>query len=277
MKISLAPQSLPQGHKEESQEEKSLLQIQGLSKHFGGVPALKEVSFGAAAGQVTALIGPNGAGKTTLLNCLSGVLPPDQGAIRFNGHNLAGLPAHRVARLGVARTFQNLRLFPRLSVLDNVLAGLTVQAPDSFWQALLRPPGLRHTERRLKLMALEALDMFGLAGKMDLPAGVLPYGDKKRVELARVFVSRPLLALLDEPVAGLNPEETGEIAGLLRHLKQQGKSMLLVEHDMELVMGVADLVVVLDGGKLIASGPPEEIRVNPLVLEAYLGRISVVA
>jgi branched-chain amino acid transport system ATP-binding protein len=255
----------------------SLLQIQGLNKHFGGVPALAEVSFAAAAGEVTALIGPNGAGKTTLLNCLSGVMQPDGGAIWFDGANLAGLPAHRVARVGIARTFQNLRLFPRLSVLDNVLCGLTVQVHKSLWQALLRPPGLRHQERRLKLLALEALDMFGLTSRMDLPAGVLPYGDKKRVELVRVFVSQPALALLDEPVAGLNPDETGEIAGLIRLLRQQGKSMLLVEHDMELVMGVADKVVVLDGGRLIASGPPQEIRTNPLVLEAYLGRMSVVA
>jgi branched-chain amino acid transport system ATP-binding protein len=258
-------------------EEDALLRIQGVSKHFGGVPALQEVSFGAATGQVTALIGPNGAGKTTLLNCLSGVLPPDEGAIWFNGHDIAGLPAHRVAHLGIARTFQNLRLFPRLSVLENVLAGLTVQAHDSFWQALLRPPGLRHQERRLRLTALEALDLFGLTGKMDLPAGILPYGDKKRVELARVFVSRPALALLDEPVAGLNPEETAVIAELLWQLKRQGKSMLLVEHDMELVMGVADRVVVLDGGRLIAAGSPQEVRVNPLVLEAYLGRMSAIA
>ena len=257
--------------------DNSLLQIQGLSKHFGGVPALQEVSFAAGAGQVTALIGPNGAGKTTLLNCLSGVLTPDQGAIRFNGRDLARLPAHQVARLGIARTFQNLRLFPRLSVLDNVLTGLTVQAQDSLWRALLRPPGLRHQERRLRLTALEALDIFGLTDKMDLPAGVLPYGDKKRVELARVFVSQPVLALLDEPVAGLNPEETEEIAGLLRRLQQQGKSMLLVEHDMELVMGVSDQVVVLDGGRRIAAGAPEEVRRNPLVLEAYLGRMSATA
>jgi branched-chain amino acid transport system ATP-binding protein len=277
MKVSPAPDNHPQEDRGNSHGEKPLLQIRGVSKHFGGVPALAEVSFNAAAGQVTALIGPNGAGKTTLLNCLSGVLQPDRGTIWFNGADLAGLPAHRVAHVGIARTFQNLRLFPRLSVLDNVLCGLSVQAQDSFWKALLRPPGLRHQERRLKLAALEALDMFGLTGKMDLPAGVLPYGDKKRVELARAFVSQPILALLDEPVAGLNPEETAEIAGLIRQLRQQGKSMLLVEHDMDLVMGVADQVVVLDGGRLIASGPPQEVRVNPLVLEAYLGRMSVVA
>jgi branched-chain amino acid transport system ATP-binding protein len=277
MKVSPAPDNHLQEDRGNNHGEKPLLQIQGVSKHFGGVPALAGVSFNAAAGQVTALIGPNGAGKTTLLNCLSGVLQPDRGTIWFNGADLAGLPAHRVARVGIARTFQNLRLFPRLSVLDNVLCGLTVQAQNSFWKALLRPPGLRHQERRLKLAALEALDMFGLTGKMDLPAGVLPYGDKKRVELARAFVSQPVLALLDEPVAGLNPEETAEIAGLIRQLRQQGNSMLLVEHDMDLVMGVADQVVVLDGGRLIASGPPQEVRVNPLVLEAYLGRMSVVA
>jgi branched-chain amino acid transport system ATP-binding protein len=268
---------LPQEGEGKSHEETTLLQISGLSKHFGGLPALLEVSFGAAVGQVTALIGPNGAGKTTLLNCLSGVLPPDQGAIWFNGKNLAGLPPHQVASLGIARTFQNLRLFPSLSVLDNVLCGLTVQAQGSMLQALLRLPGLRHQERRLRLSALEALDTFGLTDKADLPAGVLPYGDKKRVELARAFVSQPVLTLLDEPVAGLNPEETAEIAGLLRLLRQQGKTMLLVEHDMELVMGVADQVVVLDGGKMIASGFPEEVRVNPLVLEAYLGRMSLTA
>ncbi|MFZ2089095.1 MAG: ABC transporter ATP-binding protein, partial [Desulfobaccales bacterium] len=249
MNIPSQTAPFPQPGEGNNQEENFLLRISGLSKNFGGVPALQKVSFHVAPGQLTALIGPNGAGKTTLLNCLSGVLPPDQGVIWFNGTDLAGLPAHQVARLGIARTFQNLRLFPRLSVLDNVLCGLTVQAKDSLWQALLRPPGLRHQERRLKLLALEALDLFGLAGKMDLPAGVLPYGDKKRVELARAFVCQPVLALLDEPVAGLNPEETAEIAGLLRLLRQKGKTMLLVEHDMELVMGVADNVVVLDGGR----------------------------
>lgn len=257
--------------------EKPLLRITRLSKHFGGLPALSEVSFRVAPGQVTALIGPNGAGKTTLINCLTGVLRPDGGEILFDGINIAGLPAHRIARLGVTRTFQNLRLFPRLSVLDNVLCGLTTQAGDSLFQALLRPPGLRHRERRLRLTAMEALDTFGLADKAVLPAAILPYGDKKRLEMARAFVSEPRLTLLDEPVAGLNPEETAQIAGLIRQMRLSGKTMVLVEHDMELVMGVSDHVVVLDGGSRIASGSPEEVRTNPLVLEAYLGRMSATA
>jgi branched-chain amino acid transport system ATP-binding protein len=255
----------------------NLLEISGLSKHFGGLPALSEVGFNAARGQVTALIGPNGAGKTTLINCLTGVIRPDAGAIRFEGADIAGWPAHRVPRLGISRTFQNLRIFPRLSVLDNVLCGLTVQAGASLWEALLRTPGLRHRERRLKLTALEALDAFGLADKAGWPVGVLPYGDKKRVEMARAFVSHPVLTLLDEPVAGLNPEETAAVAAFIRQMRLAGKTMILVEHDMELVMGISDHVVVLDGGRRIAQGTPEAVRHNPLVIEAYLGRMSATA
>ncbi len=261
----------------EKGQAKTLLQVTALSKHFGGLPALAEVSFSAEKGKVTALIGPNGAGKTTLLNCLSGVIRPDGGEILFDGENLAGLAAHRIARLGISRTFQNLRIFPRLSVLDNVLCGLTVQAETSLLEALLRPPALRHRERRLKLTAMEALDTFGLADKAGWPAGALPYGDKKRVEMARAFVSQPVLTLLDEPVAGLNPEETARVAALIRQMRLSGKTMVLVEHDMELVMGVSDEVVVLDGGCRIAAGSPDEVRTNPLVLEAYLGRMSATA
>ncbi len=254
--------------------ERTLLHISGLTKHFGGLPALAGVSFTIAPGKITALIGPNGAGKTTLINCLTGVIPPDMGTILFQEVDIAGLPAHRLARLGITRTFQNVRLFPRLSVLDNVLCGLTVQAGNSFCQALLRTPGLRHRERKLKLMALEALDRFHLTAKADLPAGVLPYGDKKHLEMARAFVSRPVLTLLDEPVAGLNPAETSRIAALIRQLRLAGQTILLVEHDMDLVMSVSDHVVVLDSGRRIAEGSPEAVRRNPLVLEAYLGRTS---
>jgi branched-chain amino acid transport system ATP-binding protein len=256
---------------------KALVQISGLTKYFGGLPALEKVDFRVERGRVTALIGPNGAGKTTLINCLTGVLAPDQGEIRFNGEDITGLTAHRVALLGISRTFQNLRIFPRLSVLDNVLCGLTVQAGSSLFEALLRTPGLRHRERRLRLTALEALDTFGLSDKANWPAEALPYGDKKRVEMARAFVSQPVLTFLDEPVAGLNSEETAQIAALIHQMRMYGKTMVLVEHDMDLVMSVSDHVVVLDGGRRIASGTPEEVQVNPLVLEAYLGRMSVTA
>src|SRR3989339_550029 len=170
--------------------QNQLLQISNLSKNFGGLPALSQVSFGVAASQVTALIGPNGAGKTTLINCLTGVIRPDAGVIRFQGEDIAGLPAHLVARLGISRTFQNLRIFPRLTVLDNVLCGLTVQAGASLWEALFRPPGLRHRERRLKLTAPEAPDAFGPADKANWPVGGLAYGDKKRGEKARAFGSQ---------------------------------------------------------------------------------------
>jgi ABC-type branched-subunit amino acid transport system ATPase component len=256
---------------------RALLEVEGLTKHFGGLPALSEVALAAGRGKVTALIGPNGAGKTTLINCLTGVLAPDRGAIRFDGQELAGLPPHRIARLGIARTFQNLRLFPTLSVLDNVLVGLSGQAGDSLAEAFFRTPGLRHRERRLMLTALEALDGFGLSARADVPAAALSYGDRKRLDLARAVVSAPKLLLLDEPVAGLNPDETERVGAQIRQLRLRGLTLILVEHDMDLVMSVSDRVVVLDGGRRIAEGSPEEVRRNPLVLEAYLGKISATA
>ncbi len=254
-----------------------MLRLEGVSKNFGGLPALQDVSFAVPTGRLTALIGPNGAGKSTLINCMTGVLPPTSGSIRFQGSEIAGLPAHKVTRLGIHRTFQNLRLFPRLSVLDNVLTGLTCEGGDSMFMAMLRLPYLRHRERQLRLRALEAMDAFGLSDKAQWPAGVLAYGDKKRVELARAIVGRPRLLLLDEPVAGLNAEETAAVGDQLRNLRRAGHTILLVEHDMELVMNIADQVVVLDSGKCIATGTADEVRRNPLVLEAYLGRMEATA
>jgi len=254
-----------------------VLRLEGVSKHFGGLPALQDVSFGVPAGRLTALIGPNGAGKSTLINCITGVLPPTSGSILFQGEEIAGLPAHTITRRGIHRTFQNLRLFPRLSVLDNVLTGLTCEGGTSMFMAMLRLPALRHRERALRLRALEAMDRFGLTDKTAWPAGVLAYGDKKRVELARAIVGRPALLLLDEPVAGLNAVETAAVGEQLKTLRRAGHTILLVEHDMDLVMDIADQVVVLDSGRCIATGTADEIRRNPLVLEAYLGRMEATA
>jgi ABC-type branched-subunit amino acid transport system ATPase component len=254
-----------------------MLRLDGVSKFFGGLPALQDVSLSVPAGHLTALIGPNGAGKSTLINCMTGVFPPSSGSIRFLDQEISGLPAHRVTRLGIHRTFQNLRLFPRLSVLDNVLTGLTCEGGESMLMAMLRLPYLRHRERRLRLKALEAMDRFGLADKAGWPAGVLAYGDKKRVELARAIVGSPKLLLLDEPVAGLNAEETAAVGDQLKNLRRAGHTILLVEHDMDLVMSIADLVVVLDSGRCIATGTADEVRRNPLVLEAYLGRMEATA
>jgi len=254
-----------------------MLELHNVSKWFGGLPALQDVSFGMEPGRITALIGPNGAGKSTLINCISGVDRAKTGRILLEKRPIEALPAHGIAALGVARTFQNLKLFARLSVLDNVLTGLTILAERSFTVSMLRLPALRHQERQLRLRALEALDDFGLAQKAHWPASALSYGEKKRVEMARAFVGDPRLALLDEPVAGLNTEETARIARHIRRQRNAGYTLLLVEHDMELVMEVADQVVVLDSGRCIACGRPEEIRSNPLVLEAYLGSIEATA
>lgn len=254
-----------------------MLHLESVCKNFSGLPALADVSFSVPKGRLTALIGPNGAGKSTLINCITGVLQPTSGSIRFLEQEITALEAHRISRSGIARTFQNLKIFPRMSVLENVLTGLTCEGGDSLLMAMLRLPALRHRERRLKLRALEALDRYQLADKADWPAGILAYGDKKRVELARATVSEPQLLLLDEPVAGLNAEETAAVGEQLKQLRSSGHTMLLVEHDMELVMEIADQVVVLDSGRCIATGTPDEVRSNPLVLEAYLGRMDATA
>ncbi|TKB06813.1 ABC transporter ATP-binding protein [Desulforhopalus sp. IMCC35007] len=254
-----------------------MLRLDHLCKNFGGLPALSDVSFTVPKGKVTALIGPNGAGKSTLINCITGVLPATSGSVLFKGHEIVNLASHKISALGISRTFQNLRLFPRLSVLDNVMTGLTCEGGHSMIMAMLRLPYLRHRERQLKLRSLEALDYFDLSDKIYWPAEILAYGDKKRVELARAIVGKPDLLLLDEPVAGLNGEETAAVGDQLKLLRRAGHTLMLVEHDMDLVMEIADQVVVLDSGRCIATGTADEVRRNPLVLEAYLGRMEATA
>ena len=254
-----------------------MLSIDHLTKHFGGLPALNDVSFDCPAGRITTLIGPNGAGKSTLINCITGLLAPDNGSVRLDGVDIGGEPSYRIPYHGIARTFQNLALFPRLSVLENVLSGLTVEAETGFLKSIFRPPSTRNHERRLRLKALAMLDRFALAGKADWPVGELSYGDRKRVEMARALVSGPRILFLDEPVAGLNAGESAAIGEEICRLRNLGLTILLVEHDMDLVMAVSDGIVVLDSGELIAQGSPEEIRHNPKVIEAYLGRMSVTA
>jgi branched-chain amino acid transport system ATP-binding protein len=235
----------------------ALLTVDHLRVEFGGIVALADLSFTIDEGQICALIGPNGAGKTTLFNCVSRLYQPKEGAIEFDGHDLLALPAHRIARAGISRTFQNLALFPALSVVQNVMVGAHSRGGSS---------------RARRADALELLQRLGLVDLADHPAAGLPYGTLKRVEIARALAARPKLLLLDEPAAGLTHSEVDELGDLVRAIRDDFElSVLLVEHHMAMVMAISDKVVVLDFGSQIAEGRPEEIRDDPRVIEAYLG------
>jgi branched-chain amino acid transport system ATP-binding protein len=253
-----------------------LLEVSHLSKRFSGVVAVSDVSFTIPHGSLCGLIGPNGSGKTTVFNMISGIYRPNTGTIMFHERAIGGQPAYKVARTGIARTFQNLRLFKSMSVLENVLVGMGGFPHASNrtypWDPYLRPITQSRMQQRMQAEALDLLDKFNLADVADLPANTLPYGKQRRTEIARALATRPTLLMLDEPTAGLNTTETRELDVLLQQLVADGLTILLIEHDMRLVMGICSQVTVLDHGIVIAHGSPESVQMDEQVMTAYLGK-----
>ena len=251
-----------------------MLRVKRVSRTFGGLAAVRDASFDVDQGQIVGLIGPNGAGKTTLLNLISGLDKVSSGDIFFKDQPIHRQPAHQINRLGIARTYQNIRLFAGMSVLENVVIGTHTRGRATLPEALLMLPHYRREERALRTLAQELVERLGLLAFAETAADTLSYGDQRRVELARALATHPSLLLLDEPTAGMNAAESEHLGELVLRLRAEGLTVLVVEHDMAFISQICDRVVVLNFGEVIAQGTPDEIKANPLVIEAYLGNAN---